>query len=159
MNEDQEFIEYEEFSKKMENAYPHMFSAPYGGFAVGKGWWPLIEQLCGTIQRHVDWANDTRAALLVANPYNNKIPEPCEQVVIQQIKEKFGTLRFYYQGGDEYITGAVSLAESLTSHLCEECGGLGKVRHGGWVRVLCDVHEAERQAKIEEQARRDGLEL
>jgi hypothetical protein len=27
------------------------------------------------------------------------------------------------------------------------------------VRTLCDVHEAERQARIEEQARKDGLEL
>ncbi len=159
VNEDQEFIEYEEFAKKMENSYPRMFSGRYGGFAVGKGWWPLIEKLCGTIQRHVDWANDTRSALLISNPYNHKIPDECPQVVIEQIKEKFGTLRFYYQGGDDYISGAVSLAENLTDHLCEDCGGLGKRRSGGWVRVLCDTHEAERNARIEEQARKDGLEL
>ena len=60
--------------------------------------------------------------------------------------------RFYYQGGDDYISGAVSLAESLTGHLCEECGGFGKVRHGGWIRVLCDQHEAEHQAKMKERS-------
>ena len=148
MNENQ----YEEFAKKMETEYPRMFSGLYGGFAVGEGWWPLLEKLCGTIQRHIDWANDTRKALLIANPYNHKIPDECPQVVVEQIKEKFGTLRFYYQGGDDYISGAVSLAESLTGHLCEECGGFGKVRHGGWIRVLCDQHEAEHQAKMKERS-------
>ena len=159
MNEDQEFKEYEEFAQRMENSYPRMFNGRYGGFAVGKGWWPLIEKLCNTIQRHIDWANDNNAALTISNPYNNKIPDKVEQVVVEQVKEKFGTLRFYYQGGDDYISGAVSLAESLTGHLCEDCGGFGKVRHGGWVRVLCDTHEAERNARVEEQARKDGLEL
>lgn len=159
MNAEDEFKEYEEFAKKMETSYPRMFSGAYGGFAVGKGWWPLIEKLCNTIQTHIDWSNDTRTALLISNPYNNKIPEAVEQVVVQQIKEKFGTLRFYYEGGDNYVHGATSLAESLTGHLCEECGGFGKTRHGGWVRVLCDQHEAERQKRIEEQARKDGLEL
>lgn len=159
MNEDQEFIEYEQFSKKMEAAYPKMFSGPYGGFACGKGWWPLLEKLCKTIQSHIDWTNETRANLLISNPYNHDIPDEVEQVKVAQIKEKFGTLRFYYDGGDDYISGAVSLAEDLTGHLCEECGGFGTRRHGGWVRVLCDQHEAERQARIEEQARKDGLEL
>jgi hypothetical protein len=148
MNENQ----YEEFAKKMETEYPRMFSGRYGGFAVGKGWWPLLEKLCATIQRHTDWANDTRTALLIANPYNHKIPDECPQVVVEQVKEKFGTLRFYYQGGDDYIRGAVSLAESLTGHLCEDCGGFGEVRHGGWIRVLCDVHEAEHQAKMKERS-------
>jgi hypothetical protein len=157
--EDQEFIEYDEFSKKMEATYPQMFSRPYGGFAIGKGWWPLIEKLCSTIQHHVDWVNSTRTNLLNANPYGHPIPEECPQVTVAQIKEKFGTLRFYYDGGDDYVSGAVSLAESLTGHLCEDCGGFGKRRHGGWVRTLCDLHEAERNARIEEQARKDGLEL
>ena len=145
MNEDQEFIEYESFSKRMEEKFPKMFANKYGGFACGKGWWPLLEKLCETIQHHVD--------------HKQKQGDDCPQVVIEQIKEKFGTLRFYYQGGDDYIYGAVSLAENLTGQLCEDCGGLGKRRSGGWVRTLCDVHEKERNARIEEQARKDGLEL
>lgn len=143
--EDQEFIDYDSFSKRMTEKFPKMFANKYGGFACGKGWWPLLEQLCGTIQHHIDW--------------KEKQGNPIPQVVIEQIKEKFGTLRFYYQGGDEYISGAVSLAENLTDHLCEDCGGIGKRRNGGWIRTLCDIHEAERNARIEEQARKDGLEL
>jgi hypothetical protein len=145
MNEDQEFIEYETFSKRMEEKFPKLFANKYGGFACGKGWWPLLEELCHTIQSHIDW--------------KEKQGNPIPQVAIEQIKEKFGTLRFYYQGGDDYISGAVSLAENLTDQLCEDCGGLGKRRSGGWVRTLCDVHEAERNIRIEEQCRKDGLEL
>ena len=133
--------EYDEYERKMHEKYPLLFSQPYGGIAVGKGWWPMIEQLSATIQSHID---------------QNKT---CPQVVVQQVKEKFGTLRFYYDGGDDFVHGAVWFAEGMTGLLCEECGGLGTRRSGGWVRTLCDVHEAERQARYEEQARKDGLEL
>jgi hypothetical protein len=159
MDEDQEFIEYEKFSKKMEQTYPKMFSHPYGGFAVGKGWYPILEKLCANIQSHIDHVNSNRQRLLAKNDDHDTIPEECPQVIVAQIKEKFGGLRFYYDGGDEYISGLVSMAESWADVACEECGGIGTQRGGGWVRTLCDLHEAERQARIEEQARKDGLEL
>ena len=145
MNEDQEYIDYDTFAKRMEKSYPKMFQGKYGGFAVGKGWYPIIERLCSSIQQHIEW--------------KNKDSEVCPQVVVEQIKEKFGGLRFYYQGGDEYINGLVSMAESWAGIACEECGGIGKRRGGGWVRTLCDAHETERNARIEEQCRKDGLEL
>ena len=75
------------------------------------------------------------------------IPPEIAQVTINQIKEKFGTLRFYYSGGDEYVSGAVSLAESMSGLTCEECGSIGERRSGGWIRTLCDTHEAEVQAR------------
>ena len=145
MNEDQEFIEYEKFSERMEKSYPKIFAGKYGGFAVGKGWYPILETLCANIQSHIDW--------------RVKQGQDIAQVEVQQIKEKFGGLRFYYSGGDDEISGMVRMAESFADTLCEECGGLGKRRNGGWVRTLCDVHEAERQARIEQQAKKDGLEL
>lgn len=151
MNEDQEFIEYEKFSERMEKSYPKMFANKYGGFAVGKGWYPILEVLCANIQQHIEWANEQREKFGRG--------EGCPQVIVEQIKEKFGGLRFYYQGGDEQIYGMVRMAEAWAGTACEECGGIGKRRGGGWVRTLCDQHEAERQARIEEQAKKDGLEL
>lgn len=145
MNEDQEFIDYEKFAERMEKSYPKMFQGKYGGFAVGKGWYPILERLCKNIQQHIEW--------------KNRETEVCPQVVVEQIKEKFGGLRFYYQGGDDNIAGMVRMAEAWADVACEECGGIGKRRGGGWVRTLCDVHESERQARIEEQAKKDGLEL
>ena len=79
------------------------------------------------------------------------IPPEIPQVTIDQIKEKFGCLRFYYSGGDEYISGMVTLAESMSGVTCEECGSIGERRSGGWIRTLCDTHEAEKQAKMKER--------
>jgi hypothetical protein len=145
MSEDQEFIDYEKFAQRMEKSYPKMYAGKYGGFAVGKGWWPIIERLSSNIQQHIEW--------------KNRETEVVPQVVVEQIKEKFGGLRFYYQGGDDNVAGMVRMAEAWADIACEDCGGIGKRRGGGWVRTLCDVHEAERQARIEEQAKKDGLEL
>jgi len=145
MNEDQEFKEYEQFAERMEKSYPKMYAGKHGGFAVGKGWYPIIERLSSNIQQHIEW--------------KNRESEVVPQVIVEQIKEKFGGLRFYYQGGDEQVAGMVRMAEAWADVACEECGGIGKRRGGGWVRTLCDQHEAERQARIEQQAKKDGLEL
>lgn len=119
---------YEKFAREMEERFPKMFSGKYGGFAVGPGWWNLLKHLCHTIQNHIDQNKD------------------CPQVVVSQIKEKFGSLRFYYDGGDSFVDGAVSLAESMAGGLCEECGAPGKRTRGGWVRTLCDFHLVEKAA-------------
>lgn len=68
-----------------------------------------------------------------------KIPD----VVAVQIKEKYGTLRFYYDGGDDYISGIVAMAENMSARTCEQCGAPGKPRRGGWIRTLCDKHAAK----------------
>lgn len=135
--------QYEEFAKRMESNYPKMFQQGYGGFAVGSGWWPIIESLCRNIQSHIDWKQEQK------EKYNRG--EGCEQVIVRQIKEKFGGLRFYYDGGDEQIYGMVRMAESWASKHCEECGKPGTSRTGGWIRTLCDEHEAERQAMYRER--------
>jgi hypothetical protein len=101
--------------------------------------------LSSNIQQHLEW--------------KNRESQVVPQVVVEQIKEKFGGLRFYYQGGDDNVAGMVRMAEAWADIACEECGGIGKRRSGGWIRTLCDIHEAERQARIEEQAKKDGLEL
>ena len=129
--------QYDEFAKRMEEKYPAMFAEPYGGFAVGAGWWPIIELLCANIQSYIDW--------------KNKESKVVSQVVVAQIKEKFGGLRFYYDGGDEHISGMVCIAEAWASHSCEECGNVGTSRSGGWIKTLCDEHEAERQTQIKKR--------
>lgn len=147
--------EYDAFANKMETEYPEMFSHQYGGFAIGSGWWPIIEALCRQIQSYVNWKNSTRESLLKDNPYNRPIPDEVKQVVVHQVKEKFGGLRFYYEGGDATIDGMVRMAESWAAHHCEDCGKPGKSRSGGWIRTLCDEHEAERQAKMKERMQND----
>ena len=60
------------------------------------------------------------------------------QVVAVQVKEKFGGLRFYYSGGDEYIDGLVAMAEAMSYVTCERCGRIGKQNTRGWIETLCD---------------------
>lgn len=152
--------DYEKFAERMEQRFPEMFKDQrYGGFACGEGWWPMLEVLCETIHSHITNNNDRRARLLVKNEFDVTIPDEMAPVEIRQIKEKFGGLRFYYDGGDEFVHGAAWLAESMSYKLCETCGAPGTRRSGGWIRVLCDTHEAERNEQMAEQARKDGLEL
>lgn len=58
-------------------------------------------------------------------------------IQIQQVKEKYGTLRFYYSGGDAKVIGMVALAEFISSVTCEVTGrpGMPHVR-GYWYKTL-----------------------
>lgn len=72
-------------------------------------------------------------------------------IEVHQIKEKFGGLRFYYEGGDEHVSGMVRMAECWAAYTCEVCGERGTRRSGGWIRTLCDKHEAEHQQRRSEE--------
>jgi hypothetical protein len=69
-----------------------------------------------------------------------QVPEAPNQVTVNQVKEKFGTLSFYYTGGDAYISGIVSMAESMSAVTCESCGNPGKRRGTSWLYTRCDLH-------------------
>lgn len=70
---------------------------------------------------------------------------------IAQIKEKFGTLRYYFDYNfpddlsDEEIDVRASIMgavvghqERISAYTCEYCGERGKTRAGGWYKTLCD---------------------
>ena len=144
----------EDLDKLLCEKYPKLFRDRYAseqvtcmcwGIAVGDGWFNILDKLCGNIQSHIDWVARSN-------------PEDCPQVILEQVKEKFGTLRFYYQGGDDYINGLVSMAESMTEVTCEECGAPGQRYNGGWVRTLCDTHNKEYEDNRNQRMKSDGLE-
>jgi len=139
-----DFTKYDEFEKRITEKYPKLFSRPVGGFAISEGWWPIIESLCANIQGHIDHVIKYRDILLKDNPYKHKISDPIDQATVSQIKEKFGGLRFYYEGGDDIVDGMVRMAEAWADHSCEACGAPGN-RDGssGWIRTLCPTHRAE----------------
>jgi hypothetical protein len=85
-----------------------------------------------------EWRGKRLKEIINEKPRN--ITEIVQQVTVNQVKEKFGTLRFYYSGGDDYIDGLVAMAESMSAATCEECGSPGRVRPGGWLRCQCDNH-------------------
>ena len=60
--------------------------------------------------------------------------------VAAQVKEKFGTLRFYLEG---HLAGAEELiteAERLSTVTCEQCGQPGEMNESGWMKVRCHQH-------------------
>lgn len=130
----------EEFENCLKTNYPLMFNGDDIGLWVGEGWQPIIRQLCSAIQVHIDSRNSHREYLLKKNPDGENIPDKVEQVVVAQIKEKFGELRFYYDGGDDYISGLVSMAESMSRITCEECGKPGTLGGKYWMKTLCPEH-------------------
>lgn len=121
-----------ELDKYLTEAYPKMFINRYEdvkitamcwGFECKDGWFWLIDNLCKSIQSYID------------NNSHKNIP----QVIVTQVKEKFGGLRFYYNGGDERINGMVWLAENMSYNICEKCGtteNVGSTKK--WVRTLCE---------------------
>jgi hypothetical protein len=65
--------------------------------------------------------------------YNIKPPT----VKVAQYKEKYGTLRFYADGGDETVEGMIRFAEYLSSKTCQNTGEAGSpVNKGGWWATL-----------------------
>ena len=89
-----------------------------------------------------------REALEDPEPQLKPVPEACPQVVATQIKEKFGTLRFYYNGGDSVVDGIERMADSMSAVTCEDCGAPGKPRSGGWIQTLCDAHAEGREELV-----------
>ena len=120
--------DYDIFAKEMQAKYPLMLSKPYGGFAIGRGWWLIVDRLMSNIQHHIDWS--VKNNLWDLENGKEDVRQIIPQVVVAQIKEKFGGLRFYYQGGDDHISGMVTMAESWAGRTCETCGNKGERRVG-----------------------------
>lgn len=152
-----------ELDQRLCEKYPKIFANRYGdasqtamcwGFECGDGWYDIIDTLCGSIQNHInsseryrDWTEKWN----IDNPNNQRpVPKVCPQVVAVQVKEKFGELRFYYDGGDDVVCGLVTMAEAISQRVCEICGKPGKPRSGAWISTLCDEH-AEQRAQTEEK--------
>jgi hypothetical protein len=62
---------------------------------------------------------------------------------LSQVKEKFGTLRFYFNNNIQGIFGEIAFdvvdqAEWQSGQICETCGEFGKVRGNGWLSCRCD---------------------
>ena len=96
------------------------------GLSVGDGWFYLIDVL---------------SELIVEN-------NPA--AVAAQIKEKFGTLRFYlrkYPKQLGYVFGLTNIAQSLSEIICEECGKHGAMYCDDWVCVRCEEHKISGQYK------------
>lgn len=139
---------YDAFAKDLEQSYPEMYHNVYCGISISEGWYPIVKQMSDIMYNHVKYNNQRREMLLHENKYNQTIPEYLEYPEVHQIKEKFGGLRFYADKVDDFCDGVIRMAEAMADITCEVCGKPGERRSGGWIRTLCDEHEAERQERM-----------
>lgn len=55
-----------------------------------------------------------------------------------QVKEKYGTLRFYLSSTTDELEEIIGFAEDKSAITCEVCGKLGKSRKLSWIQTLCE---------------------
>jgi hypothetical protein len=91
------------------------------------GWFKIIYEALSKIQEHV------------RELYNAKHIES-KEIVVTQIKEKYGTLRIYMSSEDDVIEDIISKAHKKSSKTCEICGKRGKIRGSSWLYTACDTH-------------------
>lgn len=119
-----------ELEQKLFDTYPKIFAGKDEGAqenlmcfgcACGDGWYNLIDNLCERLQFLTD-----------------RHDQP--QVKAFQVKEKFGTLRFYIGDVSVEQHSIISFVEYLSARVCEECGSHKsiKLREGSWIRTLCN---------------------
>lgn len=163
-----------ELQDKLFNKYPKIFrqkdlsmkeTAMCWGISCGDGWYNILDILCGNLQSIVDkphediemykeWVQkeeslpekDRRDGWI--EKCNKFIEDKQSQIIPQleavQVKEKYGTLRFYLSGYPENpIVGAkvdayINFAEDMSAVTCEKCGMPGELSSGGWMTVSCD---------------------
>lgn len=138
--------------------YPHLFpkhretGEPTFYFECGDGWFDLIDCLLAEIDHYYQqWEHYAQArdkALAegkeipeYAQRYLKEKPEnPLANFQVEQVKEKFGGLRFYTTYANDEIHGAISFAETLSFRICETCGNPGKVFRKSWIVTRCEKH-------------------
>lgn len=100
------------------------------GFECGDGWEPLIRRLCEQLT-------------FLAGAEGN-------QPIVSQVKEKYGTLRFYAHHTTDIQEACISQAEQRSAHTCESCGKSAHTRGSGWVYTRCAGCAYQQQLPIED---------
>lgn len=151
-----------ELQDKLYEKYPKIFAqkdldmrktAMCWGFECSDGWYDLIDMLCSEIQAHIDNENMS----IEYKKKRGELPEDAPnyfQIEATQVKEKFGGLRFYVNYYDDYVRGLISMAETMSYKICEQCSNPGKPNEEGWITTLCvpcrEAYEAKWLRRNEE---------
>jgi hypothetical protein len=108
--------------KELKDKYPEIFNPkPYCiGYELEEQWVSIIDKMCKNMMKYYK-----------ANP-----EIPIQRCV--QMKEKFGTLRFYLEAYTDELGKIIRKAEIATTKICQFCGSKNNVKPTQpWVRYLC----------------------
>jgi len=123
-----------EFDDFLNATFPILFRGRRGmgvGFECNDGWFDIIYSLAHDLELEI-----------------KKLPlEDQEHITAVQVKEKYGTLRFYMSSETDRMSELIAIAEDMSSKTCEVCGSKGELREGGWYTTLCETHFKEREKR------------
>lgn len=128
------FRKYPDFFKHKNNLKVSLMAF---GFECKDGWYSLIDKLCHDIWKY--FITEYEGKDWDGNVYHHEIP-PFFYVV--QVKEKYGSLRFYVTSAPEKVHTMIREAELKSYYICEQCGKEGKQFYRdklGWIQTLCDT--------------------
>jgi hypothetical protein len=137
----------QELQNTLFEKYPQLFSntsksrmesCMCWGIECNNGWYELLSSVCWRIFQHEENIADRVRIRNENNKENDQSDLEYIPVKFDQIKEKFGGLRIYFSGGDDYVEGVVGMAEEMSYKICEVCGNSGKPNKGGWITTLCN---------------------
>jgi len=134
--------------------YPKIFQDYEGNpgqvnwYGVPDGWLHVIDWLCGAIQDYIDnvtipkpnqnYVEGSKYDKDDITTHKSLYGHPT-QVTCDQMKEKFGGLRFYETGGDERVYGMIKMAEYICSQTCMSCSSMINTKTTqGWISVYCE---------------------
>ena len=164
-----------ELTLKLNEDYPELFlfmnfrNLDYFVVECGDGWYDIIDSLLSNITHYVKTNNNKidmidNARHQIENGERDQVTTWLQEMVdndggpsymdypeVQQIKEKFGTLRIYLHNTDDFIDGMVVLAELISNSGCGICGNKGQLRSGQWSSTLCDHHDEIRIKALEDK--------
>lgn len=131
------------FEAMLEERFPLLYKDMHGdvmktcmafGIETGPGWYPLIYNMSEKLELLI-------RALKADPEYDNEYL-PCAA----QVKEKYGTLRFYMTYETYDISEVITEGEGKSHTTCMLCGDdRGKIVDArGWLYTLCDECKAER---------------
>jgi hypothetical protein len=133
--------EKQDFLGRLRGYYPSMFADPnLREIECFEGWEPLIDGLCGVLQTHLN-----------AHP-------AVKPVVVRRVKEKYGGLKFIFDGGDEFCRQARDVVQEQSLEICELCGMPGELIGTRWFSVRCPAHAEQDRLDALERERRFELD-
>lgn len=187
----------QELEKKIAEKYPKLFinknlspreTLICFGCECGDGWYKILDHLFGYLndlmsrKLNIDYTEEYKKLhkgeidYYESHYYYRHLPP---QIVLDQVKEKYATLRVYYHFDYEevpdgvkplinlqqleeklkeyYIAvdNAIEYAEYQSSVTCEVTGEDGRLYSKGWHRVLCD----EEAIKLGYSPEKDGAKM
>ena len=157
----------EELDAKLVADYPELYRDRFGnmketlmcwGFSCGDGWYRIIDTLSAALvgphqraKKDLEfWTTNlgktvwgTRVGTQEDIDKAQKKLNETHCPVAVQVKEKFGTLRFYVDRATDAQYNYIEFAELMSSRTCEVCGEHGQTYPIGWHQTLCDEHADE----------------